>query len=235
MTWLDERSWPLASTWPVLRNPAYPLPRGYDSDDPVIFRAHNRDGRAARLRVAVVVVGAGAVPGGRPDAAALPRPRPRRDGPPAAALRGDRDPGRRPGRLLRLRRPGQRPALRGRRRLARRGLLVEPPLRAPLPQGRRAPGSLRLGEPQLHGGVAGGGKRQRASGRPSTSSARSSSSTCGRTAGRSCATTSRRCWRPSTPSRATGSTTRATCPPRAARRGLRSRATSSRSGAGPSS
>jgi hypothetical protein len=43
MTWLDERSWPLASTWPVLRNPAYPLPRGYDSDDPVVFRAHNRN------------------------------------------------------------------------------------------------------------------------------------------------------------------------------------------------
>jgi hypothetical protein len=42
MTWLDERSWPFASTWPVLRNPAYPLPRGYDSDDPVILRAHNR-------------------------------------------------------------------------------------------------------------------------------------------------------------------------------------------------
>ncbi len=43
MTWLQQRSWPLASTWPVLRNPAYPLPRGYDSDDPVIFRAHNRN------------------------------------------------------------------------------------------------------------------------------------------------------------------------------------------------
>lgn len=42
MTWLDERSWPLASTWPVLHNPAYPLPRGYDSDDPVVFGAHNR-------------------------------------------------------------------------------------------------------------------------------------------------------------------------------------------------
>ncbi|HEX9185672.1 MAG TPA: hypothetical protein VGB87_01285 [Vicinamibacteria bacterium] len=41
-TWLDEQTWPLASTWPVLRNPAYPLPRGYDSDDPVVFRAHNR-------------------------------------------------------------------------------------------------------------------------------------------------------------------------------------------------
>jgi hypothetical protein len=43
MTWLDQRSWPLASTWPVVRNPAYPLPRGYDSDDPVVFRAHNRN------------------------------------------------------------------------------------------------------------------------------------------------------------------------------------------------
>jgi hypothetical protein len=42
MTWLQERSWPYASTWPVLHNPAYPLPRGYDSDDPVVFRAHNR-------------------------------------------------------------------------------------------------------------------------------------------------------------------------------------------------
>ena len=42
MTWLDQRSWSFASTWPVLRNPAYPLPRGYDSDDPVVFRAHNR-------------------------------------------------------------------------------------------------------------------------------------------------------------------------------------------------
>ena len=43
MTWLDERSWGFASTWPVLRNPTYPLPRGYDSDDPVVFRAHNRN------------------------------------------------------------------------------------------------------------------------------------------------------------------------------------------------
>ena len=43
MTWLDQRSWSRASTWPVLRNPAYPLPRGYDSDDPVVFRAHNRN------------------------------------------------------------------------------------------------------------------------------------------------------------------------------------------------
>jgi hypothetical protein len=43
MTWLQQRSWPLASTWPVVRNPAYPLPRGYDSDDPVVFRAHNRN------------------------------------------------------------------------------------------------------------------------------------------------------------------------------------------------
>jgi hypothetical protein len=42
MTWLDERSWPFAGTWPVLHNPAYPLPRGYDSDDPVILSAHNR-------------------------------------------------------------------------------------------------------------------------------------------------------------------------------------------------
>jgi hypothetical protein len=42
MTWLDEKSWPLASTWPVLHDPAYPLPRGYDSTDPYVFRAHNR-------------------------------------------------------------------------------------------------------------------------------------------------------------------------------------------------
>jgi hypothetical protein len=41
MTWLDEASWSQASTWPVLRNPAYPLPRGYDSTDPFVFRAHN--------------------------------------------------------------------------------------------------------------------------------------------------------------------------------------------------
>ncbi len=43
MTWLQQRSWSSASTWPVLRNPDYPLPRGYDSDDPVVFRAHNRN------------------------------------------------------------------------------------------------------------------------------------------------------------------------------------------------
>ena len=42
MTWLQQRSWTLASTWPELHDPSYPLPRGYDSDDPVIFRAHNR-------------------------------------------------------------------------------------------------------------------------------------------------------------------------------------------------
>ncbi|HSD65477.1 MAG TPA: hypothetical protein VLF95_02185 [Vicinamibacteria bacterium] len=42
MTWLQQGSWPSASTWPVLHDPAYPLPRGYDSDDPVVFRAHNR-------------------------------------------------------------------------------------------------------------------------------------------------------------------------------------------------
>jgi len=41
MTWLTQGSWPFASTWPVLHDPSYPLPRGYDSDDPVIFRAHN--------------------------------------------------------------------------------------------------------------------------------------------------------------------------------------------------
>ena len=43
MTWLQQGSWPLASTWPELHDPSYPLPRGYDSDDPAIFRAHNRN------------------------------------------------------------------------------------------------------------------------------------------------------------------------------------------------
>jgi hypothetical protein len=42
MTWLQQSSWSLASTWPELHDPAYPLPRGYDSDDPYVFRAHNR-------------------------------------------------------------------------------------------------------------------------------------------------------------------------------------------------
>ena len=42
MTWLDQASWPLASTWPVLHDPAYPLPRGYDSTDPLIIRRHNQ-------------------------------------------------------------------------------------------------------------------------------------------------------------------------------------------------
>jgi hypothetical protein len=66
MTWLQEESWPFASTWPVLRNPAYPLPRGYDSDDPVIFRAHNRT--AERLGFAWLWSwwGPSAVPGGDP-------------------------------------------------------------------------------------------------------------------------------------------------------------------------
>jgi len=66
MTWLQDESWPLASTWPVLRNPAYPLPRGYDSDDPVIFRAHNRT--AERLGFAWLWSwwGEAAVPGGDP-------------------------------------------------------------------------------------------------------------------------------------------------------------------------
>jgi len=66
MTWLQEESWPLASTWPVLRNPAYSLPRGYDSDDPVIFRAHNRT--AERLGFAWLWSwwGPAAVPGGDP-------------------------------------------------------------------------------------------------------------------------------------------------------------------------
>ena len=42
MTWLTQPSWSFASTWPVLHDPGYALPRGYDSDDPVIFRAHNQ-------------------------------------------------------------------------------------------------------------------------------------------------------------------------------------------------
>jgi len=46
MTSLDEASWSQAGTWPVLHDPAYPLPRGYNSDDPVILRAH--DATAAR-------------------------------------------------------------------------------------------------------------------------------------------------------------------------------------------
>jgi hypothetical protein len=46
MTSLDEKSWSQAGTWPVVHDPAYPLPRGYNSDDPVILRAH--DATAAR-------------------------------------------------------------------------------------------------------------------------------------------------------------------------------------------
>jgi hypothetical protein len=41
MTWLTQASWAFASTWPVLRDPAYPLPQGYDSADPLIIRRHN--------------------------------------------------------------------------------------------------------------------------------------------------------------------------------------------------
>lgn len=66
MTWLEQRSWSLATTWPVIRNPAYPLPRGYDSDDPLVFRAHNR--RAERQGFAWLWSwwGQEAVPGGDP-------------------------------------------------------------------------------------------------------------------------------------------------------------------------
>jgi hypothetical protein len=46
MTSLTEQSWSRAGTWPVLHDPAYPLPHGYDSDDPRVFRAH--DATAAR-------------------------------------------------------------------------------------------------------------------------------------------------------------------------------------------
>jgi len=42
MTWLQVQSWSDASTWPVLHDPAFPLPRGYDSDDPLIIGEHNR-------------------------------------------------------------------------------------------------------------------------------------------------------------------------------------------------
>jgi hypothetical protein len=42
MTWLEQRSWSFASTWPILRDPDYPLPRGYDSEDPFIYRAHDK-------------------------------------------------------------------------------------------------------------------------------------------------------------------------------------------------
>lgn len=42
MNWLRARSWSEAGTWPVLHDPAFPLPRGYDSDDPFIIREHNR-------------------------------------------------------------------------------------------------------------------------------------------------------------------------------------------------
>ena len=235
MTWLQQRSWPLASTWPVLRNPAYPLPRGYDSDDPVVFRAHNRDGGAARLRVAVVVVGAGERPRGRPHPAALPRPRPRATVPLLVLYEATEILDRRPRRLLRLRRPGQLPALRGRRRLPRPGLLVEPPLRAPLPPGGRAPGALRLGEPQLHGRVAGGGGGGAAAGEllprrlgvPARPAARRPPPRARRPRrGAGC---------PSTRSPATGSTTPATCRPRGGSTPPTRRATSRRSAGGPSS
>lgn len=66
MTWLQQRSWPLASTWPVLRNPAYPLPRGYDSDDPVVFRAHNRAAERHGFAWLWSWWGQASVPGGDP-------------------------------------------------------------------------------------------------------------------------------------------------------------------------
>jgi hypothetical protein len=66
MTWLEERSWPLASTWPVLRNPAYPLPRGYDSNDPFVFRAHNRTAERQGFAWLWSWWGRAAVPGGDP-------------------------------------------------------------------------------------------------------------------------------------------------------------------------
>ncbi len=42
MTWLKERAWSFASTWPVLHDPSFALPRGYDSLDPFIIAEHNR-------------------------------------------------------------------------------------------------------------------------------------------------------------------------------------------------
>jgi hypothetical protein len=66
MTWLQQQSWPFASTWPVLRNPAYPLPRGYDSEDPAIFRAHNRTAERHGFAWLWSWWGASAVPGGDP-------------------------------------------------------------------------------------------------------------------------------------------------------------------------
>jgi hypothetical protein len=42
VTWLSQASWSFTSTWPVLHDPAYPLPRGYDSTDPLIIRRHNQ-------------------------------------------------------------------------------------------------------------------------------------------------------------------------------------------------
>ncbi|HUL76936.1 MAG TPA: hypothetical protein VL691_06700 [Vicinamibacteria bacterium] len=66
MTWLEQRSWSLASTWPVLHDPAYPLPRGYDSDDPVVFRAHNRAAEQHGFSWLWSWWGQASVPGGDP-------------------------------------------------------------------------------------------------------------------------------------------------------------------------
>jgi hypothetical protein len=66
MTWLQQKSWALASTWPVLHDPAYPLPRGYDSDDPVIFRTHNRAAERYGFAWLWSWWGQGSVPGGDP-------------------------------------------------------------------------------------------------------------------------------------------------------------------------
>jgi hypothetical protein len=66
MTWLQQRSWPLASTWPLLHDPAYPLPRGYDSDDPLILRAHNRAAERQGFAWLWSWWGQASVPGGDP-------------------------------------------------------------------------------------------------------------------------------------------------------------------------
>jgi len=66
MTWLQQTSWALASTWPVLHDPAYPLPRGYDSDDPLILRAHNRTAESHGFAWLWSWWGQASVPGGDP-------------------------------------------------------------------------------------------------------------------------------------------------------------------------
>jgi hypothetical protein len=42
MNWLRAQSWSFASTLPVLHDPSFPLPQGYDSDDPFVIGEHDR-------------------------------------------------------------------------------------------------------------------------------------------------------------------------------------------------